>query len=60
MGSTFIHIPDFNSKKSEYFKGTFFHLKTVRHESGVSLKMVISFLRKVKACDLVMNVKSVL
>jgi len=35
-------------------------LKTVRLESGFGLKVMISFFRKVKACRLVMNVKSVL
>jgi len=38
----------------------FFHFKIVRLEVGIGLKVMISFFRNVKACRLIMNVKSVL
>jgi hypothetical protein len=49
-----------NSSKSEDIRGTLFHVTSVRLDFGIGLKVMISFFRKVKACRLVMNLKSVL
>jgi hypothetical protein len=48
-----------NSSNWEDIRGTCFHFKCVRLEVGVVLKVMISSFRKVKACRLVMYIKTV-